>query len=101
VRRWAHQVGAQPEWRAWNPRYNEPNGWRKHNRDPKGPRVEVPRSDACDVPLIRPFQASVDTVKNTIEELCSITTQYTIGNEVAQLHPAPSSSGEASPDIVI
>jgi hypothetical protein len=92
------QVGAQPEWRAWNPCHGEPNGWRKHSRDPKGLGTEVPRSD---VPLIRPFQASVDTVKNTIVELCNITTQYTIGNEVAQLHTAPSSSAEASLDIII
>jgi hypothetical protein len=45
--------------------------------------------------------ASVDTVKNTTEELRIINAQYAIGNEAAQLHPAPSSSGEASPDIII
>jgi hypothetical protein len=43
----------------------------------------------------------VDTVKNTTEELRSIATRYTIGKEVAQLHPIPSSSEEASPDVVI
>jgi hypothetical protein len=30
---------------------------------------------ACDVPLIQPFQASVDTIKNTIEELHSVAAQ--------------------------
>jgi hypothetical protein len=37
---------------VWNPRHGEPS--------------------ACDMPLIRPFQASVDTVKNTTEELPGI-----------------------------
>jgi hypothetical protein len=56
---------------------------------------------AHDVPLIQPFEASVGTIKNTIKVMCSIAAQYAVGNEAAQLHPAPSSSGEASPDIII
>jgi hypothetical protein len=51
--------------------------------------------------LIWPFQASVDTVKGTTEEVRSVTAQYTIGNEVAQLHLGPSSSGEVLPDVTI
>jgi hypothetical protein len=43
----------------------------------------------------------VNAVKNTTEELRGITTQYATGNEVAQLHLAPSSSREASPDVAI
>jgi hypothetical protein len=39
------------------------------------------------------FSASVDTVKNTTKELCSVTAQYAIGNEATQLHLALSSSG--------
>jgi hypothetical protein len=78
----------QPEWRAWNPRHSEPNGWRKHSRDPKGPEVDVPRSNTQDVSLIRPFWSSVDT-------------QYVFDNEAVQFHLAPSSSREASPDAII
>jgi hypothetical protein len=63
--------------------------------------AEVPRSSTHDVPLLWPFQASVDTIKDTTEELRSITAQYALSNKAAQLHPAPSSSREASPDIVI
>jgi hypothetical protein len=33
--------------------------------------------------------------------MCSITAQYAISNKVAQLHPAPSSNREVSPNIVI
>jgi hypothetical protein len=33
--------------------------------------------------------------------MCSIAAQYAISNKVAQLHPAPSSSREVSPNIVI
>jgi hypothetical protein len=61
----------------------------------------VHRSSVCDVPLLRPFQASAGTIMDKIEELCSIATQYAIRNKVAQLHPAPSSSREESPDVVI
>jgi hypothetical protein len=32
----------------------------------------VPRSDMHDVPLIRPFQESLDTIKNTTEELHNV-----------------------------
>jgi hypothetical protein len=38
---------------------------------------------------------------NTTEELHSVTTQYVVDNVAAQLHPAPSSSWEASPNVVI
>jgi hypothetical protein len=60
-----------------------------------------PRSSTCDVSLIWPIQASTDTVMNTTEELHSVTTQYVVDNVAAQLHPAPSSSWEASPNVVI
>jgi hypothetical protein len=53
------------------------------------------------MPLIRPFQASADTIKNTTEEPRSIAAQYVVGNKVAQLHPTPSSSEEASLDVII
>jgi hypothetical protein len=53
------------------------------------------------VPLLRPFQASVDTIKETTEELCSVTTLYAVSNKVTQLHSGPSSSRGASPNIVI
>jgi hypothetical protein len=56
----------------------------------------VPRSGVRDVSLIWPFQASVDTVNNTIEELHSVTAQYTVGNEAAQLHLTPSRQWQAS-----
>jgi hypothetical protein len=63
--------------------------------------AEVPKSGVRDMPLLWPFQASVDTVKDTTKELRSITTQYAINNKVAQLHPTPSSSREASPNNFI
>jgi hypothetical protein len=53
------------------------------------------------VPLLWPFQTSADNVKDTTKELCRIAAQYNISNKAAQLHPAPSSSREASPDVVI
>jgi hypothetical protein len=53
------------------------------------------------VSLIPPFQAPAHTIRNTIEELCSVTTQYTTSNEAAQLRPAPSNSEEASSDVAI
>jgi hypothetical protein len=53
---------------------------------------EVPRSGVHDVPLLQPFQASANTIKNTTEESHSVTDQCTVSNKVAQLHPAPSSS---------
>jgi hypothetical protein len=43
----------------------------------------------------------VDTIKDTTEELYNNTTQYTVRNKAAQLHPAPSSTREVSPNIVI
>jgi hypothetical protein len=61
----------------------------------------VPRSSAHDVPLIRPFQASIDTVKNTTDELRSMDAKYTVNNEATQLHPAPTSNREVSPNIII
>jgi hypothetical protein len=48
-----------------------------------------------------PFQALTDNVRDPTEKLRSITTQCTICNEAAQLHPDPSSSGEVSPDVII
>jgi hypothetical protein len=53
------------------------------------------------VPLLWPVQASIDTIKDTTEELRSIATQYIIKNKAVELHPAPSSSREVSPNIVI
>jgi hypothetical protein len=63
--------------------------------------LEVPRSGAHDVPLLWPFQASANIVKDTTEKWRSIVAQYTFSNKAAQLHPTPSSSGEASPNIII
>jgi hypothetical protein len=60
-----------------------------------------PRSSTRDVSLIWPIQASTDTVMNTTEELHSVTTQYVVDNVAAQLHPAPSRSWEALPNVVI
>jgi hypothetical protein len=77
----------------------EPNGRRKHHRDPKGLGAEAPRSGVRDVPLILPFQAPANAVRNTIEELCSIATQYAANNEGAQLHPATCNSREALSDV--
>jgi hypothetical protein len=94
-------MGVQPKRCARNPRHDKPVVGRKHSHDHKGLGVEVPRSDAHNMPLIQPFQASVNTIKNTTEELHSVDTQYAVSNEVAQLHPTPSSSMEASPDVVI
>jgi hypothetical protein len=82
-------------------RHGEPSGQRKPSRDPRGPMAVVPRSGAHDVPLLWPFQASPDIIKDTTEELRIITAQRTGSNKVAQLHPAPSSSGEVSPDVII
>jgi hypothetical protein len=42
-----------------------------------------------------------DTVMNTTEKLCSIAAEYVIDSRAAQLHPAPSSSGKALPDVII
>jgi hypothetical protein len=38
---------------------------------------------------------------DTTEELCSITAQYAVSNKAAQHHPAPTSSRDVSPDIII
>jgi hypothetical protein len=65
------------------------------------PVAEVPRSGAHDVSLLRLFQASIDTAKDTSEELCSIAAQYAISNKATQLHPTLSSSWEALPDVII
>jgi hypothetical protein len=53
------------------------------------------------MPQLRPFQASADNVKNTTEELHSVTAPYAISNKAAQLRLAPNSSREAPLDIVI
>jgi hypothetical protein len=37
--------------------------------------------------------------KNTTEDLRSVTVQCAVSNKAAQLHPAPSSSKEASPQL--
>jgi hypothetical protein len=42
-----------------------------------------------------------DISTSTIEERCSVATQHAVSNKAAQLHPAPSSSREALPDIAI
>jgi hypothetical protein len=84
-----------------DPHHGEPSGRRKTSRDPRGPVGEEPRSGARDVPLLPAFQTSADTVKDTTEELCSIVTQRAVSNKAAQLDPAPSSSREDSPDVII
>jgi hypothetical protein len=56
-----------------------------------GAVVAVPGSDVHDMPLLWPFQASANTVKDTTEELRNIS------NKATQLHPAPSNSREAPP----
>jgi NAD-dependent dihydropyrimidine dehydrogenase PreA subunit len=101
VHRRVHQVGAQPEQHVRDPRHGEPSGRRKPSHDPRGPVAEVPRSNVRDVLLLRPFQASADTVTDTTVELRSIASQYAISNKVAQLHPALGSSREASPNVII
>jgi hypothetical protein len=63
--------------------------------------AEVPRSSAHDVPLLQTFQASTSNVKDTTVELSSIAAQYAASNKVAQIHPAPYSSREASLNITI
>jgi hypothetical protein len=45
--------------------------------------AEVPRSGTRAVPLLQPFQASTDTIKDTTEELCSITAQCAVSNKAA------------------
>jgi hypothetical protein len=94
-------VGAQPEWHALNLHHGEPSGWRRHDHDSKGPRAEAPRSGVHDMPLILPFQSPADTVRNTTEELHSVTTQYTASNKATQLRSALSHSGEVSSDVTI
>jgi hypothetical protein len=46
--------------------------------------AELRRSGVCDVPLLWPFQASTDTLKDTTEELCSIAAQYAINPKYQQ-----------------
>jgi hypothetical protein len=53
------------------------------------------------VSLILPFQASIDTVRNTTKELRNVTTQNAANNEVNQLRSAPSNSRKASFDVAI
>jgi hypothetical protein len=93
----------QVEPHAWNPHCGEPSGRRRHCRDPKGPGANTSRSSAHDAPLILPppSQALVDTIRNTTEELCSITAQYTASNEAVQLCPAPSNNREESSNVAI
>jgi hypothetical protein len=71
----------------WNPHHNEHSGRRRHDRDSKGPRFEVPRGGA---------RWAADADRNTTKELRSITTQYVANNMAAQLRTAPSDSREAS-----
>jgi hypothetical protein len=63
--------------------------------------AKVPRSGTCDIPLLQPFQAPADTIKNITEELHYVVAQYAVDSEAAQLHLAPSSSGEVPPDVII
>jgi hypothetical protein len=88
-------VGPQLEHRLRIILHGEPSGRKRHDHDPKGRCVETPRSDVHDVPLILPFQALVDTFRNTTEELGNITTQYATSNKAAQLHRALTNSREA------
>jgi hypothetical protein len=63
--------------------------------------AEVPRSGAHNVPLLQTFQASASNIKDTTVELSSIAAQYAASNKVAQIHPAPYNSREASLNITI
>jgi hypothetical protein len=53
------------------------------------------------VSLILPFQASIDTVRNTTKELHNVATQNAANNEVNQLRPAPSNSRKALFDVAV
>jgi hypothetical protein len=90
-----------PGGQARNPHHGEHKSQRRHSCDSKGPGVETPRSGTRDVPLILPFQAPVDTIRNTTEELRSVTAQYATSNKADQLRPTPSNSGEASFEVTI
>jgi hypothetical protein len=94
--RWAHNPSS-----VWNPHHGEDSGRRRHDRDSKGPRAKAPRSGACNMPLLQPFLAPTDNVRNTTDELCSVTTQYAASSKAAQLCSAPSDSREASFDVAI
>jgi hypothetical protein len=53
--------------------HDEPSGRGKPNHDPGASVDEMPRMGTRDMPPLRPFQALVNTVKDTTEELRSIT----------------------------
>jgi hypothetical protein len=59
----------------------------------------VPTSHVHGGPLLRPFQASANTIKNTAEERRSIAAQHAASNRMTQLHPASSNSGGTSSDV--
>jgi hypothetical protein len=94
-------VSVQPEHHVWILHRNKPSGRKRHGGNPKGIRAEAPRSGACDVTLILPFQALVDTFRNIIEDLRSVAAQYATSNEAAQLHQVPSNCQEALSDITM
>jgi hypothetical protein len=53
------------------------------------------------VPLTQPFQASAHIIRNTIEELHSVITQYTTSSVAAQLFLAPSNGRETPFDVTV
>jgi hypothetical protein len=61
----------------------------------------MPRNHACDGPLSRPSQASTDALNNITKERRCIAPHHAVNTKVAQLHPAPSSSRGASPNVAI
>jgi hypothetical protein len=101
VRQQDYQVGTQPELCTWNPHHDEPSGQRRSSRDLKGSLAGKPKSHVRSGPLLQPFQASADALKNTPEEWRNVAAHYTISTRTTQLHPAPSSGREASPDVAI
>jgi hypothetical protein len=101
-------VRAQPKHHAWDPHQGEHNNQKGHCHDPKGLGAKAPRSGRHDAQQPPPFQAPRDIFRYTTMELRSVITQYTPGNEMTELHPAPcsreanlSSGKEVSFDITV
>jgi hypothetical protein len=67
--RHARQMGAQPECRAWNPRFSERSNRRRHCHDPKGLVMGVSRRGMCDVQLTPPFWAPIDILRCATKEM--------------------------------
>jgi hypothetical protein len=84
-----------------NLHHGEPSSWSRHGRDPKEIGTDTPRCGSHDMPLMLPFQAPADTIRNTTRELHSVAAQYVTSNEAAQLQPALSNNREVSADAAI